>query len=85
MARSQVPWAVEAFDATVSALASELKPSYYLVAAEDRMIPPSAQRMMAHRAGATMREVAGSRAITCQTRTGCRRRRRRRHRMTCKN
>jgi hypothetical protein len=27
------------------------------------MIPPSTQRMMAHRAGATVREVAGSHAI----------------------
>jgi pimeloyl-ACP methyl ester carboxylesterase len=39
------------------------KPSFYLVATQDKMIPPPAQRMMAERAGATMREAAGSHAI----------------------
>jgi pimeloyl-ACP methyl ester carboxylesterase len=34
-----------------------------LVAADDRMIPPPAQRLMARRAGATVVEVAGSHAI----------------------
>ena len=35
----------------------------YLVATEDRMIPPPAQRAMATRAGATVVEAAGSHAI----------------------
>jgi hypothetical protein len=34
-----------------------------LVATEDRMIPPPAQRLMARRAGATVVEQAGSHAI----------------------
>ena len=40
-----------------------MKPSWYLVATEDRMIPPPAQRAMSERAGATEVEVAGSHAI----------------------
>jgi pimeloyl-ACP methyl ester carboxylesterase len=39
------------------------KPSWYLVATEDKMIPPLAQRHMATRAGATVTEAAGSHAI----------------------
>ena len=39
------------------------KPSWYLVATEDKMIPPPAQRQMATRAGATVVEAAGSHAI----------------------
>ncbi|MDP9794669.1 pimeloyl-ACP methyl ester carboxylesterase [Catenuloplanes nepalensis] len=35
-------------------------PSYYLVAAEDQVLPPAAQRFMAERAGATTREVDAS-------------------------
>jgi pimeloyl-ACP methyl ester carboxylesterase len=39
------------------------KPSWYLVATEDRMIPPPAQRQMSDRAGSTVVEVEGSHAI----------------------
>jgi pimeloyl-ACP methyl ester carboxylesterase len=39
------------------------KPSWYLIATEDRMIPPPAQRQMSARAGSTVEEVAGSHAI----------------------
>jgi pimeloyl-ACP methyl ester carboxylesterase len=39
------------------------KPSWYLVATEDRMIPPPAQREMSARAGSTVTEVAGSHSI----------------------
>jgi len=39
------------------------KPSWYLVATEDRMIPPPAQREMSARAGSTVVEVTGSNAI----------------------
>ena len=39
------------------------KPSYYLVAADDHMIPPPAQRKMAERAGSTVVETAGSHAV----------------------
>ena len=39
------------------------KPSWYLVATDDRMIPPPAQRAMAERAGATVTEDPGSHAV----------------------
>ena len=63
MADSQVPWGVEALSGTVSEPAWRSKPSWYLVATEDRMIPPPAQRAMSARAGSTVEEVAGSHAI----------------------
>ena len=63
MADSQVPWGVEALNGTISEPAWKTKPSWYLVATEDRMIPPAAQRSMATRAGSTVVEVAGSHAI----------------------
>jgi pimeloyl-ACP methyl ester carboxylesterase len=63
MARSQAPWGVEALQGTATDPAWKHKPSFYLVATEDGMIPPPAQRMMAQRARATVREAAGSHAI----------------------
>lgn len=63
MADSQVPWGVEALTGAVTVPAWRVKPSWYLVAADDRMIPPAAQRQMAGRAGSTVRESAGSHAI----------------------
>jgi pimeloyl-ACP methyl ester carboxylesterase len=63
MADSQVPWGVEALGGTISQPAWKTKPSWYLVATDDRMIPPAAQRLMAKRAGATVVEVPGSHAV----------------------
>ena len=63
MADSQVPWGVAALAGAVTEPAWKSKPSWYLVATEDKMIPPSAQRQMATRAGATVAEAAGSHAI----------------------
>ncbi|MEG3789614.1 alpha/beta hydrolase [Lysobacter sp. CCNWLW3] len=63
MAASQVPWGVAALAGKVSVPAWKAKPSWYLVATEDHMIPPPAQQMMAKRAGATVVETAGSHAI----------------------
>jgi pimeloyl-ACP methyl ester carboxylesterase len=63
MADSQVPWGVDALSGTISAPAWRSKPSWYLVATDDRMIPPPAQRAMSARAGSTVVEVAGSHAI----------------------
>jgi len=63
MADSQVPWGVDALSGAVSEPAWKNKPSWYLVATEDKMIPPPAQRFMSERAGATVSEVAGSHAI----------------------
>ena len=39
------------------------KPSWYLVATDDRMIPPDKQRAMAKRAGAIVVETKGSHAV----------------------
>jgi pimeloyl-ACP methyl ester carboxylesterase len=63
MADSQVPWGLAGLSGTISEPAWRSKPSWYLVAGEDRMIPPPAQRFMSKRAGATVVEVAGSHAI----------------------
>ena len=63
MADAQMPWGVEALSGTISEAAWRSKPTWYLVATEDRMIPPPAQRFMSSRAGATVVEVAGSHAI----------------------
>lgn len=63
MADSQVPWGVEALAGAVTNPAWRMKPSWYLVASEDHMIPPAAQRQMAARAGAHVSEVAGSHAV----------------------
>ena len=63
MADSQVPWGVEALSGTISEPAWKTKPSWYLVATDDKMIPPPAQRLMAKRAGSTVVEAAGSHAI----------------------
>jgi pimeloyl-ACP methyl ester carboxylesterase len=63
MADSQVPWGLDALGGAVSEPAWKSKPSWYLVATDDRMIPPAAQRAMAKRAGATVVESKGSHAI----------------------
>jgi pimeloyl-ACP methyl ester carboxylesterase len=63
MADSQVPWGVDALGGAVSEPAWRTKPSWYLVATEDRMIPPPAQRAMSERAGSTVTETPGSHAI----------------------
>jgi pimeloyl-ACP methyl ester carboxylesterase len=63
MADSQVPWGVEALSGKVSEPAWKAKPSWYLVATDDKMIPPDAQRFMAKRAGSTVVEAKGSHAI----------------------
>ena len=63
MADSQVPWGVDALSGAISEPAWRSKPSWYLVATDDRMIPPPAQRAMSARAGSTVVEVAGSHSI----------------------
>ena len=63
MADSQVPWGLEALGGSVSVPAWKAKPSWYLVATDDRMIPPQAQRAMAARAGATVVETPGSHSV----------------------
>ncbi len=63
MADSQVPWGVDALNGAVTEPAWRSKPSWYLVATDDGMIPPPAQRAMSERAGMTVVEAAGSHAI----------------------
>jgi pimeloyl-ACP methyl ester carboxylesterase len=63
MADSQVPWGAAALGGTISEPAWKTKPSWYLVATDDKMIPPPAQRSMSKRAGSTVVEAAGSHAI----------------------
>lgn len=63
MADAQMPWGVEALSGTIGEAAWRSKPTWYLVATEDRMIPPPAQRAMSSRAGATVVEAAGSHSI----------------------
>lgn len=63
MADSQVPWGVDALGGAVTEASWRVKPSWYLVAKDDRMIPPAAQRSMAQRAGSAVMEVPGSHAV----------------------
>ncbi len=63
MADSQVPWGVDALSGTISEPAWKTKPSWYLIASEDRMIPPPAQEQMSARAGSTVVEAKGSHSI----------------------
>jgi len=63
MADSQMPAGVEAFSGRVTTPAWKIKRSWYLIATQDKMIPPDAQRQMSKRAGATVSEASGSHAI----------------------
>ena len=71
MANSQVPWGVGALEGAVSEPAWKKKPSWYLVATDDRMIPPAAQRFMSEarrrRRWSRAREATPS---TCRDRHG---------------
>ena len=63
MANSQVPWGVAALNGAVTDAAWRNKPSWYLVATDDKMIPPPAQQSMARRAGSATVEAKGSHAV----------------------
>jgi len=63
MADSQVPWGVGALSGTITEPAWRNKPSWYLIATEDKMIPPAAQQFMSNRAGSTVVDARGSHAI----------------------
>lgn len=63
MADAQVPWGVEALSGTISEAAWRTKPSWYLIATEDKMIPPAAQHFMSQRAGSKVVEASGSHSI----------------------
>jgi pimeloyl-ACP methyl ester carboxylesterase len=63
MGNSQVAWGLEALNGEVTKPAWKTKPSWYLVATDDKMIPVPAQRMMANRAGAKTADQSGSHAV----------------------
>jgi pimeloyl-ACP methyl ester carboxylesterase len=63
MADSQVPWGVDALSGSISVPAWKNKPSWYLIATDDKMIPPPAQQLMSKRAGSTVVEVKGSHSV----------------------
>jgi pimeloyl-ACP methyl ester carboxylesterase len=63
MAAAQVPWGLSAVQAKITAVPPKDKPVFFMVTGADRMIPPTAQRMMAKRAGATVKEIASSHAV----------------------
>ena len=63
LADAQVPWGVGALGGAVTEPAWRTKPSWYLVATEDRMIPPPAQHAMAEKVGATLSQVAASHSV----------------------
>ena len=63
MANAQVPWGLDALNGEVIKPAWKVKPSWYLVATDDKMIPVQAQRMMANRAGAKTVDQSGSHAV----------------------
>jgi pimeloyl-ACP methyl ester carboxylesterase len=62
LAAAQVPPAAAAFEAKISQPAWKTRRSWYVLATEDRIIPPPAQRMMAGRANAQIKEVRASHA-----------------------
>lgn len=60
MTATQGPIRAAAFDDKTTTAAWKTKPSWYLLATEDRMIHPELQRASAKRIGATLREVSAS-------------------------
>jgi len=60
---AQLPWALESAGGAIGEPAWKTRPSWFLVSADDRMIPPPAQRDMAARAGSKVTESPGSHSI----------------------
>lgn len=63
MADAQAGWGLEALGGAITVPAWRTKPSWYVVATDDHMIPPDAQRGMSKRAGSTVVEVKASHAV----------------------
>ena len=59
MADSQVPWGVEAVSGTISEPAWKTKPSWYLVATDDKMIPTSGPALYVEARGFHCRRGCG--------------------------
>jgi pimeloyl-ACP methyl ester carboxylesterase len=62
-ADAQVPWGEACLKGLITEPAWRTRPSWYLVATDDKRISPDAQRAMAKRAGSTVVEARGSHAI----------------------
>jgi pimeloyl-ACP methyl ester carboxylesterase len=63
MADSQVPVGLAAFETDLTVAAWKTKKSWYVVATEDKMIPPDAERGMAKRINAQVTEIKASHAV----------------------
>jgi len=63
MAAAQVPWGLAAVGGVITRPAWKSKPTYFMVTTDDHMVPPTAQRMMANRAHAKVREIKSSHAV----------------------
>ena len=63
MAISQVPTSTKALTSPITTAAWRSKPSWYVVATEDRIINPELQRYMAQRAGSKTVEIKGSHSV----------------------
>ena len=63
MADSQVPVGLAAFETDLTVAAWKTKKSWYIVATEDKMIPPDAERGMAKRANANVTGLKASHAV----------------------
>jgi pimeloyl-ACP methyl ester carboxylesterase len=63
MAGRQAPIAVACLSDPCAGAAWRRLPSWYLIAGDDRCLPPEAQRFMADRAGSQISETAGSHAV----------------------
>jgi pimeloyl-ACP methyl ester carboxylesterase len=63
MANSQLPLGLAGFAAPMTSVAWKSKPVWYMVASDDRMIPPDAERFMGKRTGGKVSEVKSSHAV----------------------
>ena len=63
MAHAQMPVASRAFDAKISVAAWRDKPSYFVLATEDRALDPAVAQRMAERAGSRVTRVRASHAV----------------------
>lgn len=63
MADSQIPVSAAVFGTEIKQAAWKAKKSWYVVATEDKTIPPDAERFMAKRAGAVVTEIKASHVV----------------------
>ncbi len=63
LTQSQVPVALSVFDTAVSVAAWHDKPSYFVLATEDRALEPQAAEPMAQRAGSKITRIKASHAV----------------------